>query len=291
MGVVGLGNMGSELATNLVSAGLTVIAHDIAGSAGCPEGASFNADLDELALQAPVVVLSLPDAEASEIVTNQLTEASGTTVTHVVDTSTTGVHAARSAASRLRERGVAYVDGPVSGGAKGARARTLMVMVAAPEAVVEEVSFVLHALSDRVRHVGDEAGMGQALKLANNFLSATALAATSEAVAFGVSMGLDMATMLEVLNASSGQSAASRDKFVDHVLPGSYSSGFVNTLMAKDVDLYLEAVESLGGAAEFGALTNELWQRFSRAEPGADFTRVYPYTAATADGPRPEADS
>ena len=62
--------------------------------------------------------------------------------------------------------------------------------------------------------------MGQALKLLNNFLSATALAATSEAIAFGLGLGLDMATMLEVLNASSGQSAATTDKFPNHVLTG-----------------------------------------------------------------------
>ena len=86
--------------------------------------------------------------------------------------------------------------------------------------------------------------MAQAVKLANNFLSATALAATSEAVAMATSAGVTMATLLEVINASSGQSAASTDKFVNHVLTERYSSGFLNTLMAKDVDLYLQAARS-----------------------------------------------
>ena len=76
---------------------------------------------------------------------------------------------------------------------------------------------MLAGLSDRRRRVGDRPGMAQALKLANNFLSATALAATSEAIAFGLSVGLDMATMLEVIDASSGQSAATSDKFPNHV--------------------------------------------------------------------------
>ena len=88
--------------------------------------------------------------------------------------------------------------------------------------------------------------MGQALKLLNNFLSATALAATSEAIAFGRSVGLDMGTMLEVLNASSGQSVATSDKFPNHVLTGTYAAGFANSLMAKDVRLYLEAVRDPG---------------------------------------------
>jgi 3-hydroxyisobutyrate dehydrogenase-like beta-hydroxyacid dehydrogenase len=117
--------------------------------------------------------------------------------------------------------------------------------------------------------------MAQALKLANNFLSATALAATSEAVAFAASVGLDMATVLEVLNASSGRSAASSEKFVHHVLTGTYSSGFANTLMAKDLDLYLEAIGSRPGP--IGEVTAEVWRRFATAEPGVDSTRIHPF--------------
>ena len=130
----------------------------------------------------------------------------------------------------------------MSGGAAGARARTLAVMYAGSPAACAAAEPVLAGLSDRRYRVGDDPGMAQALKLANNFLSATALAATSEAIAFGTSVGLDMATMLEVLNASSGQSSATSDKFVNHVITGRFASGFLNTLMAKDVRLYLDAV-------------------------------------------------
>jgi 3-hydroxyisobutyrate dehydrogenase-like beta-hydroxyacid dehydrogenase len=137
---------------------------------------------------------------------------------------------------------------------------------------------VLEGLSDRRFRVGDDPGMAQAVKLANNFLSATALAATSEAVAFATAAGVDMATMLDVVNASSGRSAASEDKFVNHVLPGSYASGFANTLMAKDVDLYLGAVESLHSPSSLGRLTADIWRRFAEADAGADFTSIYPFT-------------
>jgi 3-hydroxyisobutyrate dehydrogenase-like beta-hydroxyacid dehydrogenase len=104
-----------------------------------------------------------------------------------------------------------------------------------------------------------------------------ALAATSEAIAFGRSVGLDMATMLDVLSASSGQGAASRYKFPDHVLTGQYAAGFANRLMAKDLRLYLHAVEAEGGPAVLGPITAALWERFAAAEPGADFTRIYPF--------------
>jgi 3-hydroxyisobutyrate dehydrogenase-like beta-hydroxyacid dehydrogenase len=136
---------------------------------------------------------------------------------------------------------------------------------------------VLEGLSDRRHRVGDRAGLGQAMKLANNFLSATALAATSEAVAFGRSAGLDMATMLDVLNASSGRSSATADKFPEHVLTGRYASGFTNSLMAKDLQLYLRAAEAGGTPASIAAVTASVWDRFATAEPGSDFTRIFPF--------------
>ena len=121
--------------------------------------------------------------------------------------------------------------------------------------------------------------MAQAVKLANNFLSASALVATSEAVAFGTSVGLDMGTMLDVLNASSGRSAASDDKFVHHVLTGAYASGFANTLMAKDLGLYLTAVTEQATPARLGEVVEGTWRTFADSEPGVDFTRIYPFTA------------
>jgi 3-hydroxyisobutyrate dehydrogenase len=88
-----------------------------------------------------------------------------------------------------------------------------------------------------------------------------------------------MATMLDVLNASSGQSAATRDKFPDHVLTGRYAAGFTNDLMAKDLRLYLNAVEAEDGPAVLGPITAAVWDRFAAAEPGADFTRIFPFVA------------
>jgi 3-hydroxyisobutyrate dehydrogenase-like beta-hydroxyacid dehydrogenase len=98
-----------------------------------------------------------------------------------------------------------------------------------------------------------------------------------EAIAFGQTLGLDMGTMLQVLNHSSGRSSATTDKFPHHVLTGRYASGFTNELMTKDVDLYLSAVEDLGGGpSSIGTVTASVWKRFATAEPGADFTRIFP---------------
>jgi 3-hydroxyisobutyrate dehydrogenase-like beta-hydroxyacid dehydrogenase len=279
VGVVGLGHMGSVLAANLVGAGHEVVTHDVAGPQHNPDGAAFAADVAQLAGRADVVVLSLPDGAASEKVASAIIDADRRRSTYVVDTSTIGVAAAQATDSNLNAAGMAYVDAPVSGGVAGARARTLSVMYAGAEAACAAVEPVLAGLSDRRRRVGDKPGMAQALKLANNFLSATALAATSEAVAFGLSVGLDMAMMLEVLDASSGQSAATRDKFPNHVLTGRYAAGFANSLMAKDLRLYVEAVETQGAPVVLGGVTQSVWDRFADEEPGADFTRIYPFVA------------
>jgi 3-hydroxyisobutyrate dehydrogenase len=279
VGVIGLGNMGHALASNLVGAGLDVVAHDALGSTRAPQGVAYVESIAEVARRAQVVVLSLPDGDVSAQVARELVDVDPASrrTTLVIDTSTVGVRAAEEIAERLGRRGVDHVDAPVSGGPAGARARTLLVMYAGTDAACARAEPVLAGLSDRRHRVGDRPGTGQAMKLANNFLSAVALAATSEAVAFGRSAGLDMATMLEVLNGASGRSAATADKFPEHVLTGRYASGFTSSLMAKDVRLYLQAVEEQGGERAVGAVTASIWERFAAEEPGADFTRIYPF--------------
>jgi 3-hydroxyisobutyrate dehydrogenase-like beta-hydroxyacid dehydrogenase len=282
VGFVGLGNMGRVLAANLVDSGFDVLTHDIAGSKHSPPGAAFVSTVEALTAAADVIVCSLPDGAASEAVAAGIARADRRRTASVIDTSTIGVTAARSVDGLLSGAGIGYVDAPVSGGVAGAHARTLSVMYAGPERVCAEVEPVLAGLSDRRRRVGGVAGLGQALKLANNFLSAVALAATSEAVSFSVAVGLDMGVVLEVLDASSGQSQATSDKFPNHVLTGRYAAGFANTLMAKDLRLYLEAGAARPDAARtLAAVTASVWERFAAAEPGADFTRIYPFVAGT----------
>jgi 3-hydroxyisobutyrate dehydrogenase len=277
VGFVGLGNMGSVLAANLVATGLEVVTYDVAGAERSPDGATFVASLEEVARRADVVVLSLPDGTLSEQVARALASTADRRVAHIVDTSTIGVAAARFIDGLLATAHIGYVDAPVSGGVAGTRARTLSVMYAGEESACAAVEPVLAGLSDRRCRAGDRPGMGQALKLANNFLSATTLAATSEAVAFGVSVGLDMTTMIEVLNTSSGQSAATSDKFPTHVLTGRYAAGFTNSLMAKDLRLYLAEVKAQHAPSVLGPVTAAAWERFATDEPGADFTRIYPF--------------
>ncbi len=277
VGFVGLGNMGSALAANLVSAGFSVVATDAAGPTRNVDGAAWATDAAEVAERAEVVVFSLPDGTVSEVVARAVAGAPARRCAHVIDTSTIGPTAARAVEALLAEVGVGYVDAPVSGGVAGARARTLAVMYSGSDHAVTAASAVLAGLSDRTIRVGDRAGLAQVVKLANNFLSATALAATSEAVAFAVHNGVDMAVLIDVLSKSSGNNTATTDKFPNHVITGTYASGFSNSLMAKDIDLYLREVHATGTADAFGRLTEDTWRRFAGEAPHVDFTRIYPF--------------
>ena len=164
------------------------------------------------------------------------------------------------------------IDSPVSGGVGGAEKGTLAVMVSGPRADFEAMKPALDVIG-KVFFIGEKPGSAQTMKLANNFLSATAMVATSEAVVMGVKSGLDPAVMIDVINAGSGMNTASRDKFPRAMLPRSFDFGFATGLMVKDVRLCLEEMQSLGLSMEVAEAVGRLWEVVIR-EMGAesDFT-------------------
>ena len=159
----------------------------------------------------------------------------------------------------LKARNIVQLDSPVSGGVGGAEKGTLAVMVSGPRADFEAVKDALGVIG-KVFFIGEKPGSGQTMKLANNFLSATAMVATSEAVVMGVKSGLDPAVMIDVINAGSGMNTASRDKFPRAVLPRSFDFGFATGLMVKDVRLALEEMKQLGLSMEVAEAVGRLWE-------------------------------
>ncbi|MEO7371212.1 MAG: NAD-binding protein, partial [Ilumatobacteraceae bacterium] len=148
-----------------------------------------------------------------------------------------------------------------------------------PSSVLAAHRVVLESFTGNIFHVGEHAGQGQAMKLANNFLSATALAATSEAVAFGIAHGLDMSTMIDVLNVSTGRNSASADKFPNRILTGAYDAGFSTAHMAKDVGLYVESAAEVATCNSVGSAVAETWRGCDANMPGSDFTEIWKYVA------------
>ena len=278
LGFIGLGQMGQPMATNLTQAGHEVSVYDVAElSEKNPVGATACGAVAEVATRAETVFLSLPDHHVSLAVAQELATASDRIVQTVVETSTVGVEGALEIGQRLADSGIALVDAPVSGGRAGAVAGTLTVMFSGTATQLEALSPILEAIAKNVFHVGEQWGQGQAMKLLNNFLSGVAMLATSEAIAFGKNRGLDPETMCQVLNVSTGINSATRDKFPKQIIPGHYAAGFTNTLLTKDLCLYLAEVQQQHTPDRLGAVVTEFWQRFTQAEPNTDFTRVFPY--------------
>ena len=278
LGIVGLGRMGGPMAGRLAEAGFEVLGFDVAGTEDrLPEGVAGASSVADVAARSDTVLLSVPDGTASLDVCRQIVAAAGRRAQAVVDLSTIGISAARDCAALLGEASVVYVDAPVSGGVAGARGGTLAMMVGAPAPIFERLKPVLAVLASKRFRVGDAPGQGQAMKLLNNYASAAALAATCEAAVFGARMGLDLPTVVDVLNASSGRSAASQDKFPRSIVPGTYDFGFAGALMTKDVSLYLENATAAGVSHELAEAVTSIWQRFNAAEPDADFTALHKY--------------
>jgi 3-hydroxyisobutyrate dehydrogenase-like beta-hydroxyacid dehydrogenase len=277
LGFVGLGQMGAPMAANIAAAGFELVGYDPAGTAGLPPSARAADGVEDVAAQADTVLLSLPDGSTTLAVTDGIVAARQRRVTTVIDLSTVGPAAAAEAATRLADVGVTYVDGPVSGGVSGARNRTISLMFAGPAAVLAAHRPVLDAFAGNVFHVGSTPGQGQTMKLLNNFLSAVALAATSEALALGRAHGLELPVMLDVLNASTGRNSATVDKFPNRIVPGTYDAGFRTSLMAKDLRLYAGTVAEAATAADIGRVVCEVWQRADATLPGSDFTRIWEF--------------
>ncbi len=277
-GFIGLGNMGAPMAANLAGAGWPLIVFDAAGTRDRAPGAATSAEsLAELASRAPTVVLSLPDGLVVSAVAEAIVAAPSRVTTRLIDTSTIGIAHARAIHEKLADAGIEYVDAPVSGGVAGARAGTVSIMVSSSAASFEELRPMFEAFTGNVFHVGIEPGQGQAMKLLNNFLSGTAMAATSEAIAFGDSQGLDLATMLDVVNVSTGRNTATSDKFVNRILTETYDAGFSCPQMNKDLSLYREGLAQAGGADPVSGAVADIWRRFLDDSTDADITRIYPY--------------
>jgi 2-hydroxy-3-oxopropionate reductase len=278
LGVVGVGAMGGPLAGRMIGAGHDVLVVDLdqkSVDAVAARGARQAPSLRALADEAEAVFVSLPSpAVVRSVISGQEGLTSGSAVQCIVDVSTTGSTMSRAIAADLEGTGIAFVDAPVSGGVAGAAQGRLAVMVAGEDKAVSLVQDVL-GLFGTVFRVGSEPGLGQTMKLLNNYLSATALAATSEAFVFGAKAGLDAQTMVDVVNAGSGRNSATQDKFPRAVLPGTFDFGFAINLLCKDLRLFADEAESMAVPLFLGASLRQLWQLAAEQQGAeADFTEI-----------------
>ncbi|MBO0807020.1 MAG: NAD(P)-dependent oxidoreductase [Actinobacteria bacterium] len=250
IGFIGLGNMGGRMANCLLRGGIGVRGYDVSPSALADSGTQPGGSVAGVIDNSDIVLLSLPDSSVVEAVS---LGADGL-VAHsrpgqiVVDLSTSSPGSTRRLHGMYAERGAEYLDAGISGGAAAADKGALTLMVGGSGDALAAARSTLDHFSAHIYHVG-ESGAGHTTKLLNNFLNAVALAATAEVMVAARKAGLDLATILNVFNNSSGVNFATVNRF-PKIIKGDYlKGGLTNTLMLKDVTLYTELAAELGVAS------------------------------------------
>lgn len=285
---IGLGNMGAPMASNLVKAGHDVTVFDLVESAMQAlesEGASRAASAEAAARGAEVIISMLPaGAHVKGLYLGRdgdpglFDAAEGKPL--VIDASTISPEDARSVAAAADERGICYLDAPVSGGVGGAKAGILTFIVGGDAAGFDKAKPVLEAMGKNIFHAGDS-GAGQVAKICNNMLLGILMSGTAEALALGVKNGMDPAVLSEIMKQSSGGnwalnvynpwpgvmegSAASRD----------YQGGFLTDLMAKDLGLAWELALGSKSTVPMGSQARNLFALHSaQGNGGLDFSSI-----------------
>jgi 3-hydroxyisobutyrate dehydrogenase len=243
VGFVGLGKMGWPMASNLAAAGFSLVVRDAdqdVQARFATERAGQAADAALAFSDTAVVVTMLPDDKAVREAILDWDGGIGPALSPgavVVDMSSSNPEGTKALGKRLAELGVGLVDAPVSGGVTRAEEGTLTLMVGGDdEQAIARAQPVLDVLGDRMFRTGP-LGSGHAMKALNNFVGGATYAVVVEALAVGRRFGLDPATMIDVMNASSGRSFNTEHVVKDHVLTGTYATGFALGLLSKDIGI------------------------------------------------------
>jgi 3-hydroxyisobutyrate dehydrogenase len=237
---LGLGAIGRPMARRLAAAFPgTVVWNRTADTAhrfGREHGISVASSAGEAARAADVVITCFPtSADVASVLQDGLLAAMrpGTTL---VDCTSGDPATSRRIAAMLAERGIDFLDAPVSGGTSGAENGTLTVMCGGSADVLERVHPVLAAFGSKIVHCGD-VGAGHALKAVNNALLALHVLSTAEGLAALVRAGVRADVALDVINASSGRSNASMNLFPERVLTRAFPCTFRLALLSKDTGI------------------------------------------------------
>ncbi|MDP4026650.1 3-hydroxyisobutyrate dehydrogenase [Methylobacterium sp. NEAU 140] len=285
IGFIGLGRMGLPMLRNLVAAGYAVRAYDVAEIARAEAqgaGAEIVAGASETATEAQFLISMVPTGRhVLEIHT-----APGGTLAGLpdgallIDCSTIAVAEARSLHAAGAERGIPVLDAPVSGGVMGAQAGTLTFMVGGEVGALDRARPILQAMGRNVFHAGP-AGNGQAAKVCNNLLAGISMIAVSEAYTLGQRLGLDPATLREIVSTSTGSCHALVNyPPVPGLLPNvpssrAYRNGFAADLMLKDLRLAEQAAMETQSSLPLGSLATALYGLFCGSGSGdLDYSAV-----------------
>jgi 3-hydroxyisobutyrate dehydrogenase len=294
VGFIGTGTMGQPMLANLVRKGFRAIAYDTAPAAldaAVRLGAERAGSAAETAAAADLVITMLPSSANVETVylgAGGIFEAAPRGRL-CVDMSTIDPGTSQRVAARLRERGLRFLDAPVSGGVGGATAGTLAIMVGGEAADLEEARPILAAMGTSIIHVG-AVGTGEVAKLCNNLIAGSALVAVAEAFRIGEAFGVDPQTLTNVIAKSSGATWVMEQM---HPVPGivetaassrQYAPGFMTDLMAKDLGLAVNAAREKRVPVAVAPAAQQLYRMASSHGLGReDCSSVYKFLKPSSD--------
>ena len=268
VGFIGVGNMGNPIAGNVLKAGFAMTVFDKHAPATenlVQAGAKRASSAREVVEQSEIVLSCLPaspDVETVYLEPGGLIERARPG-TILIDLSSVLPSTPRKIEPRAKERGLHFLECPVSGGVSGARAATLAIMVGGDPEILARVRPVLRAIGPNIFHVGP-VGAGNTVKAINNMMACVNSLAMMEGVVLGVKAGLDPMTIYEVVKASSGGSKA-LERIVTALIPRNFEPGFKVRLMNKDLETFNTIAKDLHVPVSFSNVA----QRYQQAAMAA----------------------
>ena len=288
VGFIGLGNMGMPMAQNLLKAAYEVTGFDLNVDATerlAASGGSTANSIADACKAAEVVITMLP---AGEQVREAYLGAGGALATVeqgtlLIDSSTIDVVTAREVAQAARDKALAMVDAPVSGGVAGAEAASLTFMVGGDDAAFERARPVLETMGKTIVHAGGP-GNGQAAKICNNMILGASMIVVSEAFLLAEKLGLDAQKLFDISSKSSGQCWSMTSYCpVPGLVPTSpanrdYKAGFTAAMMLKDLKLAQAAARATHATTPLGAGAAAVYERFIESgDSSVDFSGIIRY--------------
>lgn len=274
IGVIGLGAMGSGMAASLRRAGYDVSVFDVRAETMqkfVASGGTACASIAELAAACDVVVSVVVNAAQTESVLfgDGGAAAAMQPGSLFVMCSTVDPNWSAALESRLAQRGLLYLDAPISGGAaKAASAQMTMMTAGRPEAYAKAAG-VLDAMAAKVYKLGDRAGAGSKVKIINQLLAGVHIAAAAEAMALGLREGVDPAALYDVITHSAGSSWMFENR-MPHVLAGDYTPLSAVDIFVKDLGLVLDLARATKFPLPLSATAHQMFMQASSSGYGGE---------------------
>jgi 3-hydroxyisobutyrate dehydrogenase-like beta-hydroxyacid dehydrogenase len=291
VGFLGVGAMGGAIVARLIQNGVPVLAYDPNAEVlerARSRGAATAESVLDVVNRVEVVFACLPNAQiCRQVALGPAGVVEGSKVGIYADTSTIGGSTSVEIAEALARRGIVFLDSPVVGGVISAEAGTLGVLVAGPQAAHARVKPVLEAFAGRTFYLGEKPGMAQVGKVVNNAVGYAALYATFEAVAVGLKAGIDIETLVGIINQGSGANFHTQKIFPAYIIPRKFEGTGAVEIGVKDLKCFLEEARRLHAETPMANAVTAVGVRAAESgPPGRDTMTLFHYFCDLAGVPR-----